>query len=66
MRVSKYLPFLALSFILCIYGMYILFLFVRPKRWDGSLHPHIFILFRDAEKEAQYSKGYIPMTHFSL
>ena len=42
---------------------YILFLSVRPEYRDVSLHPHLFILFRAAEKERIKKKAAARNSH---
>ena len=51
---------------LAVYICCILFLSARSECRDGSRHPRLFILFRTAEKEAQYSKGIYPYDPFFL
>ena len=52
----------------CKLAVYIgcsLFLSVRPECWEASLHPHMFILFRAAEKETHCPREHLPMPIFS-
>ena len=49
---------------LAVYIGYSLFLSVRPERWEVSLHPLLFILFRAAEKETHSPREHLPMPIF--
>ena len=48
---------------LAVYIGYSLFLSVRPERWEVSLHPLLFILFRAAEKERIKKKAAARNSH---